>query len=138
MASTVLQWSLALSVAHQRVRHQGGVFALLELLVALAIIAVLNGLRLQTVQKERESAAWAQYINNLKKIGLAFSNHHSQFGDFPLSPSARQPEPIDGLAGHRLGRPADPDSLGFNTRDALARAGCGVEQKEMQKMSIGA
>jgi hypothetical protein len=116
-----------MSLARQRVRHQRGAFMLLELLVVLAIINVLNGLRLPAVQKVREAAAWAQCINILKQIVLAFPDPHSQFGYFPLSPSARQTEPSDSLAGHRLVRPANPDSLGFNTRDALTRADRGEE-----------
>lgn len=70
-------------------------FTLVELLVVMAIIAVLVALLLPAIQRARETARVTQCRNNLKQIALAAHSFHNEFNRLPPGylghPDSQQP-----------------------------------------------
>ncbi len=89
----------------QHSRRSAG-FTLVELLVVMAIIAVLIGLLLPAIQKAREAAARTGCTNNCKQMALACLNYESANRYFPIGDFRNTSAPGGAGTSYPVGYPA--------------------------------
>lgn len=82
-------------------------FTLVELLVVIAVIAMLVALLFPAVQAARESARRTQCVSNMRQVALALLNHHDARGYFPhgnynyIDGTDSTPEPYNNMQDRR-------------------------------------
>jgi len=68
---------------HPMPKHKANAFTLVELLIAIGIIAVLIGILIPVIGKTRESAKRLACANNLRQIGLSVTRYGVDYKELP-------------------------------------------------------
>jgi len=97
-------------------------FTLVEMLVVIAIIGILMGLILPSVNSARETARRSACSNNMRQIALALQNYHNRQNTFPpaIHFKTKRSNVYDGPYKHVpvIGREGDPPQNGqFTSRE---------------------
>ncbi len=71
-------------------------FTLIELLITIAIIAILAGLLLPALNSAKSKGIAISCMNNLKGVGILFNTYADDFGDFFPSPMAPNGDGVSG------------------------------------------
>jgi prepilin-type N-terminal cleavage/methylation domain-containing protein/prepilin-type processing-associated H-X9-DG protein len=74
-------------------------FTLVELLVVVAVIAILIGLTIPAVSSARESARRTQCANNIRQVALAMQGYHAQMKSLPAGCYAQPNSTTPGWGG---------------------------------------